>query len=868
MPELKTVRIQKKIYKFEVKRKYVNERHYKIRKKEPMEIIRETLQNFFAPRKEEKKKPIRRMPSEEKGPSFNTSLAIVAVFIALLIVGGTWVYLTIEAAKSQSQLQELKAPIVDKPQISESLVSSSLLTAGDVGSDTYVASTLISYETKNIDNYTISIETYKGGLPSQVFVLDSGRVQAETYPDFIRYLRNKLSKKNILISEISIRQLETLPEGAIVLVPSGVVPKELLGVNSTITPDNLADRGIVIVYIGQTFSTMLDGSTPTPTPDYIKQNIPFDFDERSPPISAQNFSLYQPLYKVTSKGKWTATMAYGSVSILKKGDGAFVFVPQTLDGGWRREPRDAAEDISRIIIENPWAVPDGSPLVYLLTGNMSKSGTLYFYSNPFSGAEDRSVKVYFSANSPFEPNLTVEDIKIIRAKRAARGDLYISGGVVAVSSTITNEKVRMLARFNEPTAAQPNMYLTITDITGAEVANFPQGRVSTQASFSIDVPLSLGKGEYTVSLLDDEGKSYAESYLRIVTLDIIPSGTLQNAPSTYIFRLEREGQPIELNSVKVVVDDGKYGSYEFNNVRGSVNVDLSRYVGSDGLPSGDHTFTFIIGELRENVPIRVARPLPPIFTNPVFLAAIIVSSIIAGLGVIFARREEVVYSIDIPDFPPIARTKIPISPDVILAIFGRVNEDYHWRFTPLTLAEVKNGFKDIFYQGKPVYITDYNVEYLLDALIKKGKVLKALGYYGSAVWEQQAGRSMTYLAMLRRLRDICVNNAVPFTQLGESAVADSEITIAGQQMFLHFYEKTAEIDDKALAALFKRALSTIEKGLTIILFKNDIKKRKFASLLDSPSMAQLLVKLEVENNSIMLLTMDEFEKMVGEFKTV
>ena len=222
-----------------------------------------------------------------------------------------------------------------------------------------------------------------------------------------------------------------------------------------------------------------------------------------------------------------------------------------------------------------------------------------------------------------------------------------------------------------------------------------------------------------------------------------------------------------------------------------------------------------------------------------------------------------------PDpFPPVVRRKIPLSSDTILSIFGRVNESYRWKNTPLTLTEVKNGFKEIYFEGKPIYITDYNAEYLLDTMIGKGKILQSLGYYGPLSWEKQTGKTMTYLAMMRKLRDICVNNAIPFTQLGESKDADSEITVVGQQMFLHFFERSSELDDASLAKLVRKVLSTIDKGITIVLFKNDLKKRNFITLLDSPSRAQLLLKLEVENRSVLLLTMDELENMIKELKNV
>lgn len=872
MVGIRKVKIKRKVYKFDVRKRYYSEHHYKVKKKEPIEVIRERFKKMLAPKKEEKKKPRRIVPEKEKkAPGFNFALAGLAIFIALVVLLGGFLFLSLGVTPPPSVFK----PPTDKPMISNSVLDSTVLTAGDVGTDDYVASVLIDYETENIGNYTIRLETYEKRLPSEVFVLQSARYQAASYSSFMFYLRNNLSKTNILVNEITVGELETLPQGAVVIIPSGAVPQEILGVESTLTPQNLVDRGMVVIYIGGTFDEMHDGTQPVPTPSEVAQYLPFDFDEGAGLVSSEGFTLFQPLYRVTSRVGWTSDLAYGSVSILTKGDGAFVFLPQTLDGGWRQDPlipgkeaaQFAAEDVARIILENPWADPDGAARTYEFSVEEENAGTKYFYTEPFQG-EERSVKIYFTGESSADPDLFVEELQITRAEKEPLGDLYVYGGVVVVSTNITSEAVRMLADLNEPAAAQPDMYLVISDTEGAEAMRQSEGRVSVQISHPIDVQLNLKKGEYTTAFVDDESKVYAQSYLRIVTVDITARGTYERR-SNYRFELRREGVPIELSSVSVEVDGGEYGTYDFTNVRGVVFVDIGSYTGGDGLPPGDHTFTFIIGGLREDVGVRIAPPsAPPLFTNPLFLGTIILSIGIVGMGIMFARKEEVFYAVDVPDFPPIARTKIPLASDTVLSIFERVNEGYHWKHTPLTLGEIKNGFRDIFYKGKPIYITDYNAEYLLDTLIGKGRVIKALNYYGPASWEKKSKKSMTYLAMMRKLRDICVNNAIPFTQMGESKNADSEITAVGQQMFLHFYERSAEVDEKILSDLIRRALTTIDMGITIMLFKNDIKKRIFATLLDSPSSAQLLMKLEVENRSVLLLTMSEFEKMIKELKSV
>jgi hypothetical protein len=219
-------------------------------------------------------------------------------------------------------------------------------------------------------------------------------------------------------------------------------------------------------------------------------------------------------------------------------------------------------------------------------------------------------------------------------------------------------------------------------------------------------------------------------------------------------------------------------------------------------------------------------------------------------------------SLDIPDFPPVSRTKVPLATESVLALFEKVNENYRWEYTPLTVSEVKNGFGDLYHKGISIYITDYNAEFLLNELKRKNKLGEFMEYYGLLSWEKKSGRTIRYLGMLRKLRDICINNAIPFTSLDESKICDSEITVVGQQMYLHFYGKDREKN------IVKTSLQTLEKGITIVIFKDNSEKRDFNNLLNSPTNSSLLMKVEVENSSVLLLTYPELEHMIQEFKGI
>jgi hypothetical protein len=141
---------------------------------------------------------------------------------------------------------------------------------------------------------------------------------------------------------------------------------------------------------------------------------------------------------------------------------------------------------------------------------------------------------------------------------------------------------------------------------------------------------------------------------------------------------------------------------------------------------------------------------------------------------------------------------------------------------------------------------------------------ESLGYYGLLEWEEKSKHTIGYLALLRRLRDICVNNAIPFTAIDESKEADSEITVVGQTMSIHFYERSMDVK-----RMFSRVLPTIGKGIAIIMFRNNSDKEQFQKLINSsPSIAPLIVKMEADSSSLLFLTGDELEKMLLEFKSM
>jgi hypothetical protein len=846
-------KIKKKVYKFDLKKRYQSISHYKIKERPPIEKIKDAIKKLTAPKKQEKKEET--FTSAPPKGGFNFAVFGAFILIAIIILALAFLYFSSQFIPSGGPFQ---AP-VDKPVINNTIEGGQILTTGLRGTPEYIAAVLVDYNTSNINNYSVVISTYDKKLPSEVFVLNSERFEASTYSDFIRTLRANLEKRKIILNEISIKQLETLPQGALVIVPSGVIPKEFLGFDSQITMSSLLDRGIVVLYIGQPFNRMFNGSLVVTTPQTTVNSLPVRFDQTSELVSSDGFHLFQPLYRASS-GSTDSGLVYGSVSYAARGNGAFVFVPQTLDGGWRSNHTAAAEDIARIVFESPWAKPNAPNATYNFTNQAEFSGNRYFFSQPFK-SPNATAKVEFIGYSN-SSNFPVRETLIIQLEKNDQNALFIDLGGRVVPTNITNLPVRMNAELNEPVAAQPSMLLVITDVNGTELQTFPQGSVDVQSDKSFDIQVFVDRGEYIVKLVDDESKTHAQTYMKVVSPEITYIGFENQRKSAYLFDIKMEGNPFELQEVNVKVDGGQYGTYTFNNVQ-RMRVDVGQFTGGENMPLGNHSFEFTSGGLHLKVPVDHFRA-KTIFDEPFFWIVMILTGGIVGVGMFFARQEEVYYALDIPDFPPVAKTRIPLAADAVLGIFQKVNDTYRWQNTPLTSAEIKNGFKDIFVKGKPIYITDYNVEFLLEELEKRGQVRESLSYYGLTEWEAKSKRSIEYLSLMRRIRDICVNNAIPFTSIGESKEADTVITVVGQQISVHFYEKNANLRE-----LISRVLPTIGRGISIILFKNPFDKDGFQQLVNSsPSVAPLIVKMEADSSSLLFLTTEELEKMLLEFKSM
>ncbi|MFH1768186.1 MAG: hypothetical protein ABH858_03390, partial [Candidatus Omnitrophota bacterium] len=73
---------------------------------------------------------------------------------------------------------------------------------------------------------------------------------------------------------------------------------------------------------------------------------------------------------------------------------------------------------------------------------------------------------------------------------------------------------------------------------------------------------------------------------------------------------------------------------------------------ADGLPPGEHKFTFKIGNVEKDIKVPVFGGCVGFFCKIEFVLVLGLSAFIFGLGIYFGKQDKPSYQIDIPDFPP------------------------------------------------------------------------------------------------------------------------------------------------------------------------------------------------------------------------
>ncbi len=904
---LGSIKIAKNAYAFNLRRRFTPVSHFVVKKSKATSPIAQAIESMRTPQKKPFGTGVRGAKGQPAAPPaggvksiLSAMLKTTLLIVFLLVLAFLWFYVGASAPPPVPPVPPQPIPsFIGSLDVTPLAVT--LLTAGTESAITAQPYVQFDYVPHNLSTFSVDARMYSSPPSRQVFLLRYPRRGDDIYTEFHASLQTNLRKRGWLMSEIDLEDLGTMPGGSTLLIPTGFLPSPLLaGDEGRRIPsiNELASRGVSVIYIGRPFDNVLDegGSAGIPRAADAASlaRLGITFNLLTPPSSSAPFRMGAPLYSVTSNRR-AAKAYYGSVQALSYDKGFLVFVPQTLDGGWPKAGQTAGEDIAMLIAEEPYR-PVLSYANWSTNSTLPEKGRISLFPDPVVPVRDGYLRLRFYMND--SNGLGEQLVMDWPIRKQARGDLFLVGSSVLVPGYLGGGMTYVEVQPHETDNSSVKLYLELeqdgaTFSRSAVEAGATSTSVPTTATFSTDAPT----GAYVLRVVDQHNKIYAATRVYVpnlaVAVAIDPKTKLAYSPRTmfgsgefnFVFYVDGMQKTVPSVKVKLLKPPSPIEGPEvtFDN---SMNISY-RFKRDFG--RGNYTFRFDFGNdyvqtLTMRYDVRVQ-----FWEKPEVMVMGLAGLIIFGFGFYVSRmrQEKLLFALDIPDFPPQSVVKIKLPAQTVLGLFDSINRDYAWERMPLKAEELKNGFRKVISGGKPVMIGDYNLSRLLEQLHTRHLVEESGGYWLPTSWTrtpmplppaaagaaQSAGSGAASaaaaraasspptarrLSTYRYLRDLFVTHAVRFSKLRAVANCDVKTLIGPTEYYIHFYEG----DDDVIL----RALQTVEAGRTWILFPDRYELERFEDRLHSAGRAQLSFKMQLSTKRARLLTLEELPQVLKNLK--
>ncbi|VVB56827.1 Uncharacterised protein [uncultured archaeon] len=886
---LEQLRVTKNAYFFNLRRKYTPVAHYIIKKSHGLNPLAAYLGATAKPKLPPRGGAARQKAEAEAGaggPSFLSAiLKTMAVFFIIIMLAGAGLILWVNA---NTPRVEPVPPVPTSGFIGGLEVRPlilDMLTAGTRSQIQAQPYAQFDYAARNLSGFWVDARLYSSAPSRQVFILQYPRIGDSTWPQFRTGLEENLRARGWPLSDIRIEDLRDMPGGSTLIIPTGFLPQAMLdGSGRAPSPVELASRGVSVIYIGQPMDRLLDsGGRPVSAPPGAVSGLGLNFDDSSRPASVAPWRMGAPLYTVSSK-RYGLGSYYGSVSGLAVGKGFLLFVPQTLEGGWPQDGAAAAQDIATLVAEEPYR-PVLSGAQWAPAASPPGSGRASLFFDPAIAPQGGILRLRFYLNDTgSRAEQLVVDWPI---KKESSGDLFLDGSSILVPKYLGGGDKYVELDPNDAEGKATTLYLELEQ-DGQTYGRAPVGsgpvytNIPTTTTFSADAPT----GAYVLRLVDNYNRIYAATRVWVPQLDVLGPDAAAvwrarglNYGTSYAFATGQfrflftsDGQPRPVPAVNVTLQGPTP----------SMNGAAQSFGGQDNIAyafkrdfvRGNYTFLFDFGHDYSRSVTLYYYVRPQLWERGDVVGLGAVAAIIFALGfyVSKVRTDKLLYSLDIPDFPPQSVLKVKLTPRQVLGLFEQINRDYAWERMPLKAEELRNGFRKVNSGGKPVMIGDYNLQRILDTLHERKLVVEELGYWMPTNWLRESGNetkggaegaaaappTARRLAMFRSLRDLFVTHAVRFSKLRALPSCDVKAIIGSAEYYLHLYEGDQEI--------IVRALSSADAGSTWIVFKDADEREDFESSLHSAAAAPLALKLQIANRRVRLITLDELPGLLKSLK--
>ncbi len=780
-------------------------------------------------------------------PNIKRILIVIAVLAVVLL--GSLIYIGLMLHSYAATIHPPKPIVAPATYLSAAVSGQNLLTY-DLNS-TEVPYALFSYSSANSTSITINATLLKSRPPQSTYLLDpypecTGCASAS---QVYTYLARDLASYGVIGSSADLYNvtpagLQSMPGDSMLIMLNGLMPQFMFqtvsGTNATLL-QYLLNKGDSIIYVGQGFANMLLTNgvivpNPSVPPYLMTQTV-----QRSP---ASGF------YFTNSTFTFVGGSTYGPVTYTNVANGSIVAFSNVL-GSWPGASY-AAADIAHAASLMFWlpAYAQGTSTVklnqYKTTDNsvgvlLSSPPLLYSASLP-SKLESGFLRAvaYNSANYSLSPQSRYVTLNAVPSY-ANHGFISMPGSIIPGKSAQLTMSIFTGSQM--PVNIQP--HISVYTINMSYVTELPLQYLSASGNFTFLTSLlfPVPPGSYIAELQGFSGQLYASSLFNVSPITITLAGA--DYPSNrYSLLLKSEGQPLS----------GISYSINLNNLyktSGMVSNGIINYSLPSGSPELYGTLTFNISMLSGSFIYKVSHPQPTIAVNSQYIILAIVLVIVVALVTLVRAPNRDDFYIDVPHLPKHDVIKVKLPYRDIISIFDKLNVYYHWRYMPLSKAEIRAGIaNNIRSNGMPVNLTYNNLNAILDQLVVHGDLVTADDLYAPKAWITQSGHDLEYLVTFKKLRMYMVTHAYVFTDFDMSPVADMVVALHGARTYLVIYSQTSK---------FKKV--PVYKGAkTYLVFMNTDRLDEFKNTLyRTPSGTNEILKMYIASDRITLIDAEHME---------
>lgn len=704
---------------------------------------------------------------------------------------------------------------------------------------------LMSFLSSNSPKVYFNASLLLNPPPSKIYMLNySSCYDCGNLAAFEGDLSGYLGKYNISgynnISLVSQPTLLGIQNNSILIIPTGLMPTFMLGnVNGTNTTyvQALLNKGVSIIYIGQSFSSLL-------LPNGIvipNSNIPpfLVTSSTSPSNNSAGFHFTNRTFA------FDAGSRYGSISYENEYNGSIVAFSNYLNT-WPSES-DAAYDVARAVAESFW-------LPRYLNASYSTAANPYVSTSGKAGLIFNSSTVPFSQANINKLNSGALRIVVSNSRNYSISDnsryLYltykpdysINGTLSIPASTLPGSSfeaaIVIFTHSAVPVGVQPHITIyNTTTYSAIRTIELKYANVAGNFSFLQFLRPDIGPGDYIAEVQSFSGSVYSASLFSVPPINIVLTRS-NFTNNNYIFSLTSQGAPLSGIPYTIYLD----GIYPENGTIQNGTISYS-------LPRGTQQFygnlNFRIEMLATNFTYTAVHPSPTISIPSEYVEIAVVAIIVLLLVTLVRAPNKDEFYIDVPNLPKHPSTPIKIKENEVLLAFDKLNSYYHWRYMPLSRNEVKLAISsNIRVNSMPVNLTLSNVEVILDELVSHGDIVEMNEFYAPKYWITQSGHDIEYLTVFKLLRLFMISHAFVFTDLDASPVADMVVALQGEKRYIVIYSQTSKFKNVPVYANSK----------TYVAFINSDRLTEFKDrLYGTPSPGNEQFKLYLASGMIKLV---------------